>query len=280
MEDISQYGALQLALNATVALFRFVSVAHEGLGIARHAKKAVSVVARARDGTNVLEPERLGWAEELEIFATQQTPDFPFLYRLCAFRLWAILEAAVDDLVREVLQERAELRELPVFTKIEGPLIEFAMSTPDEQAETLVGLVKQRCAASLKKGAGRFESLLGAVGLDGPVPDGARRVLLELSEVRNVVAHRDGKVDSRFISRCPWFAATKGEMLVVTGKDFDLYTGAVHWYLVELMRRIQVTYPTPLDESLYMTVTQLVETLADLEQRLEERLRVRKTPGA
>ncbi len=54
-------------------------------------------------------------------------------------RSWELLRFGPRHLeTREVLSicfERAELRELPMFAKIEGPLIEFAAATPDEQTE-------------------------------------------------------------------------------------------------------------------------------------------------
>lgn len=270
-----QDGALDLAVDATFQLDRFVETAWQGLGYASEATRVAVALAgyrnrKASPGSPQHPiPEELERATKLEAFSAEQLPHFPFLHSLAAFRLWAILEAAVEDWLREVLQNHAELRQRPAFASLEGPLVEFAAVPVQEQNEILIERQKRRFGSPLNRGVGRFEALLDTVGLGGPVAGVPRRTLLELAEVRNVVAHKNGKADARFIERCPWFPAQKDHLLIVTHRHFHRYVTAAHWYLVELSRRHLTLYPeTERDPG--KTLTEIVRLLTVLETRLGE----------
>ena len=204
----------------------------------RIAKTLADPKYRLRADAHDLTIEEEKNASKLEAFAAEQKPDFPFLHSLAAFRLWAILETTADDLVLERLREDQDLWRKPIFMSIEGSLVQFTFALPTEQTEMLVTRLKQKLGAPLKIGVGRFEALFEAVDIAGEVADLPRKVLLELSEVRNVTAHKNGRADARFLEKCPWYEVDKGEMIRVTHPDFVRYKTAAHWYLVELFRRL------------------------------------------
>jgi hypothetical protein len=265
--------ALDLALDATFQLVRFVEIAWGGLGNATEARKATLVLADYRNRNLPVgspqhpTPEELEHAKKLEAFAAEQMPHFAFLHSLAAFRLWTILEVAVEDWLSELLQTHAELRVQPAFASLEGPLVDFVAMSVREQSRVLVECQKQRLSAPLKKGVGRFEALLNTVNLGGPVPDLQRRVLLEVAEVRNIVAHKNGRADSRFINQCPWFGANENSQLLVTHQHFQRYVTVAHWYLVELSRRYLTRYPEK-QENPPKSLDERIDLLAVLEARL------------
>jgi len=139
-----------------------------------------------------------------------------------------------------MIRDFAETRALPAIMKLTGPLVEYASATESDQAEQLLNLLKNDKSASLKEGCGRFESLLNAINLGGPVTPKASKKLLELSEVRHVLVHRRGRVDRKLLSKCPWLPQKIGERFKPTREHFNDYGACVHWYLFELERRAQV----------------------------------------
>jgi hypothetical protein len=267
--------AIDLAVDATFDLSRFVHVAREGLGAAAQATRVAKVLAGSRNRTRKAgtpphpTAEELESASKLEAFAAKQFPHFPFLYGLAAFRLYAILEAGVEDWLRDLLVIHPEIRERPAFAQLEGALVPFARATPLQQAQMLLDGVKGRLATPLKKGVGRFETLLDACGLGGAICDVVRRLILELIEVRNSVAHRNGKADERFLQQCPWFLAARGQPLLVTPLHFDRYVVAVHWYLVELSRRYDAIHPSSAGAA-SKKPAEIQELLDELKARLQQ----------
>lgn len=264
---------LGIAVGATVELDRFVETAWGGLEYAEHAIKIVETLARSpylRGGPREPAPAEKERPAKLEAFAADQRPHFSALHSLAAFRLWAILESAVEDFIRRLLEDDS-FRHRPALLSIEGSLIEFASASLEEQCEILLARLKQRLGANLKVGVGRFESLLDAVGRGGPVDDLVRRVLLELSELRNVVAHKNGRADRRFLERCPWYGAREGEDLVVTHLHFHRYITAAHWYVVELDRRSAVLDLQQKEAEVLLRPVQ-PEELTEILERLVKRL--------
>lgn len=172
-------------------------------------------------------------------FAETQTANgSPYLFSLCSVRLWALMEALVDELVVEAMQNPQDCPGKAVLAKLKGPLIDFKLAPADEQAEFLSETLKQAVDASLKLGVGRFEVLLEPVGLSGQVNEAARKVLFELSQVRNIIVHKSGKADRRIIEACPWLAAKRGETIHVNSEMFARYLMAAYWYIVEIRGRV------------------------------------------
>lgn len=169
----------------------------------------------------------------------------PYLFSTCSVRLVALLEALVDDLVAQAIQEPAIPKNHQILSKLKGPLLEFAAAAPDEQAEYLTETLKQAVEAPLKTGSGRFEALLDPVGLGGPIPDVIRRALCELVQVRNVLMHKGAKADRRLIESCPWLGYGRGDKVAVTQKRFHGYRLAAYWYLVEIHGRVHDRFGEP-----------------------------------
>jgi len=185
-------------------------------------------------------------SEEVRSFVKKQNAEgFPFLQQLSVVRLWTILETVVDDAAAHTLR-RSLPADLPAEVRtIRAPIFEYLAADEESQTTFLLDCVKQDARSSLKVGVGRFESLLSAVGYGGQVEEIVRRTLLELSEVRNVVVHRAGKADDRFIERCPWMNLTKGSRLALSRIDFSRYAAASNWYAFELLHRLLHTIDDP-----------------------------------
>ena len=201
-------------------------------------------------------------AKEIQSFALdQRASGFSYLYTLAAVRLWGIIEACVDDLVAGALTTIEECKDRDLLFRLKGPLLEFRSASADEQAEFLAELLKSAVDATLKLGAGRFEALLDPCGLGGGLDDQVRRVLLELSQVRNLVVHKSGRVDRRLLEQCPWLRHTLGEALHTSATDFGIYSSGVYWYLMELARRVRRRRGEAEDQELENILGSLLESV-------------------
>jgi hypothetical protein len=200
---------------------------------------------------------------EAERFAEREGPvGFPFLYSIASVQLWALLESAVDDLVAEILTQRPQAMMEDSVRRVKGPLVEFALASATERAEVLGELLSHEVGARFKLGVGRFETVLAAVGFGGPVADGPRRWLLELSQVRNAVVHCGSTVDARFASLCPWLGLSSGQVLRISGSRFASYIFSSIWYLLELLRRWEASDASVTEHDRRNTV----EFMAEVEQ--------------
>jgi hypothetical protein len=121
---------------------------------------------------------------------------------------------------------------------MEGPLLPFINASPEDRAELMFIALKQKLSVALKPGVARMEELLEPVGLHGQINDAVRRLLLELGAVRNVLVHRNGITDKRFIVACPWLQCREGRPLSLSHNHFEMYWFAVGWYMLEISRRV------------------------------------------
>jgi hypothetical protein len=103
----------------------------------------------------------------------------------------------------------------------------------------LVGELERELGTSLKQGVNRFEALLALFGLSGPIDDGTKKALFELSNVRHVIVHRRGVADKRFSDACPWMGLRPGDEVKVTSRQYERYLLAAVKYSVILRERLE-----------------------------------------
>lgn len=236
-----------------IELTRFVRVAWSGISymsVARDMQQSIAKI-RGKDSSEatVQAKSESDLLTDVESFSETQTKlGFPYLYGLAAIRVWSILEAMIQDLVRECLIEHERARSTEPVRKIKGPLLEFSTASPSMQAEFLVNQLANDLGSKLKKGVGRFESLLGAINLGGNVHETVAKQIFELSELRNAIVHRSSLADTRVVAACPWLKLNVGDKIQITPKQFQSYSLAARWYMCELALREHQTYsldPTP-----------------------------------
>jgi len=213
-------------------------------------------------------PERYEHARQqalvLESFAKdERTAGFSYLFDLVVVKLWSILETWSDDLLVEQLRAPAKCKDKHLIMSLKGPLLDFANAGPDEQAELLATELKVAVKAPLKLGVSRFEAIFEPLGLDGLVPDIVRKTIFELSQARNVIVHRAGIADSRFVEACPWLDVSLGQPLRLSPMHFHCYALGARWYVVELNRRIEIRDQTTPRQKVLDTLAKLLTGLSD-----------------
>ena len=176
--------------------------------------------------------------EELHEYAKEQSDaGMPYLRALLTIRYVTIMETVVQDAVTISLETVPSVLNQDEVRKIKGPVAELIAASAAERAEFFANALAQEVKAPLQTGIKRFEALLNAVGLGGPVDSAASRTVHELLQVRNVLVHRNGRADARFSKACPWLNIHPGEDLVVTSAMGERYRSVTLYYLIEIIKR-------------------------------------------
>jgi hypothetical protein len=216
-------------------------------------------------------------AKPLEEFAkAEQSSGFPYLHGLACVRLMTIIETAVDEIVVAAFLKLPVPFDRPPLSRIEGPLLPFIRLSEQERAFQLTELLSRETRAPFLPGCAKFEILLEAVGLSGEIPALVRRLILEQAESRNVIVHKSGRVDARFLERCPWRQLKPGDVLPIDHKRFRLFLEATRCYLYEIYRRWTVmAHPLLSDPDKHTPPT----TLKKLRQESEESIQAMLDAG-
>ncbi len=188
----------------------------------------------AGNGLKKLRPAR----KAARIAKEERDSGFSYIFGLGAVKLCSLMETAVDDLVMAMLCS-PECRQRPAVTRLKGSLVEFIALDHEEQSRHLADALAFDLKSTFKPGVGRFESLLDAIGLGGPVEDDVRREIMNLLETRNVLVHRSGRADKKFINNCPSLGFKEKDEVRIDRDRFSKYIAACGWYLLEMNRRLR-----------------------------------------
>jgi hypothetical protein len=93
----------------------------------------------------------------------------------------------------------------------------------------------------------KLESLLGLVGLSGFINADVKRNLIELGHIRNVLLHRRGIADAKFVQACPWLTIRVGERVEVNSTAVERYTDATLSYQGLMLARMKAVFKIDAD---------------------------------
>jgi hypothetical protein len=224
----------------------FIEVAVSGFGMAAQSlkihelMKTSPVSPLSKLSAQQLVEERSKSEKLVDYAKREEKSGFSYIHELAITRLWSIVEAALDEVSLYCLKKHPQILESDYFKKIKAPIIEFLKLSKEDQLEHLLERFKNEVNSNLKIGMGQINSLMEPMGLTGSTPDQIARLILELQQIRHLLAHTNGKVDKRVLNRCPWIKFSMGEKLHITFSKFKQYHTAVFWLLLELDRRLRI----------------------------------------
>jgi hypothetical protein len=199
---------------------------------------AISKEDRLSQGDRLSQEEFLLMLREWTEFAERERDrGFPLLYAHTTVAAWGALEAAITDFLVFWITEKPEVLKTEVFTGTKIPLAEFETLERDERMRLLVNELERSLRSQFKAGASRFEALLSAIELSGPMEEETRKDLYEMFHVRNVIVHRASIADRKFVEACPWLGYSIGDQLVVSSEDWERYRTATAGYLAKVGER-------------------------------------------
>jgi hypothetical protein len=163
--------------------------------------------------------------------------DFPLLHSHAIIGMWGALEAMIEDLAVSWIDHNPSVLSEPTIARIRVPLAEFQGMEQADRLRFLIAELQRDLRVDLKSGATKFESLLGAIGLNGPVDKRVRNVLFETQQLRNIFAHRGGVADRRFIANCPQLNYSTGDTVKINSATFvRIYNGLTVYNLIIINR--------------------------------------------
>ncbi|MDR3714067.1 MAG: hypothetical protein P4L51_14705 [Puia sp.] len=232
------------SLDSNELLFRIIHLSEKGIGVLRGMPQITKVLAKVENSTD--DPKSLKRIETAEkeaaLAQTEMESGYPVLHGLAVVALWSWLEHFVKGFLTLWILHRRDALVVPVMQKLKIRFGDYIQLNKTEQAAYLVEMLEQELASSLKRGSNRFECLLDPFSLSGQLPEGCSKILFELQQIRNVMAHRNGKVDRRLKADCPWLKLRINQPVLVTSPMLRNYAEASVQFLVELLYRVGDTY--------------------------------------
>jgi len=162
--------------------------------------------------------------------------DFQLLRASAIVALWGALEVAIEDfLIAWMLNNPSALR-IEALQKTKIALAEYEVLDREDRMRVLFRELERSVIG--KQGVDCFEPMLQIFGLSGPVEAEPKKAINELQHVRNVMVHRGGRADRRFVEACHDWKARVGEPLKLSGKHCSQYRRAVAEYVLTVAERV------------------------------------------
>ena len=174
--------------------------------------------------------------------------DFPLLHAQFTIQLWGSLEALVLTFLRAWLSEVPDAKTRDQIRNLRIRVGEYESLGSDERNMYILDLLEDSVGSRKRPGIGRFETLLDTFGLSAAVDETTRRDLLKLYYVRNVLVHKRGLADRRFIDGCPWLGMTLGQPVIINHSCWERYYVATLRYAKELAERVRVHFGSPIND--------------------------------
>lgn len=166
--------------------------------------------------------------------------EFPILNSQTAVSVWSTIECFVEDVLVAWLANDPEFVNSERVGKIKIQYSDYHRMSESE----LNYLVISELQRDLPRGheIERFESLLALAGLPGNLDAEVKRDLIELGHVRNVLLHRRGIADAKFVQACPWLNIKVGERVKINSDTAQRYLLAGGSYYQSMQARISAYF--------------------------------------
>ncbi|MEU1270887.1 hypothetical protein [Streptomyces sp. NPDC005799] len=217
---------------------QLVEIAYVGTKAMIHLDEVFGVI---EEGREVPESRLTQRKDQVKLARTQIDSEFRLLHGHALMGTWGALESLIEDTVEAWMAFRPEVLLHQNFAKIRVPLAEFLSLTDEQRVRLLVSEVQRDLKLDLRSGVTKFEKLLSSVGLGGPVDPRVRDALFEAQCIRNVLAHRAGIADQRFIDACPSYGLSIGDRLAIDKGTYRRLNFSFYVYGNIVINRILAT---------------------------------------
>ena len=214
------------AIHSTTGMPRLVE-ALEGVRSFSNRNKA----NKARDG----ESSKIEHAEMLAGIARSEIEsDFEVLHGINVVLLWGALESAMRDFLVSWLIRHPVARQAEAISKLRIRIGEYEGLSENDRMRYIIGLLEREYGSYLRPGISRFTQLLHLFKIIPDIDDSLKDHLLEMSAVRNVLVHRAGVADQRFVELCPNARWKLDDVIQVSSKDLPDYLESIYEFLVSV----------------------------------------------
>lgn len=239
------------SIDSQELLMQIIEISKRGISVVRGMPELIKALSQDDETKDkATTTERLARAESDAVLASNEVEtDFPVLHSLAVVALWSWLEHFVKGFVALWLLHHQEALNAGAVQKLRVRLGDYLQLDRDEQAHFLVELLEQETASPLKRGVMRFDSLLEPFGLTFTLPDGCGKLFFELQQVRNAIAHRNGRADRRLLKECPWLEFKINDPVRVSTAMLGAYSGAAAEFALALFYKVRDIYNVAADAS-------------------------------
>ena len=168
--------------------------------------------------------------------------DFALLHEMSTITLWSSLEAMIKSFLALWLENEKSALNSKGVENLKIRLGEYLQLSGTERCEYILELLYREVRAPLQKGISGFETLLGVFGLSGAFDKDLKKDVFELHNVRNLLVHRRGIADLKFLEACPWLRTEAGKKHRVSNDDFSRYVHAVTEYVITVNDRVAIFF--------------------------------------
>lgn len=195
----------------------------------------------ASDETALQEHDNGSIARLNRLAQSEIAEDFPLLHSHSLVGLWGALEACISDVCVEWVDHLDPGDWSKEMAGLKVHLGEWSALPDTDRAPWLVDQIRKNRSSDLNRGIGQFESVLSAIGLGGHVDKSISDVMSQTKAIRNVIAHRGGRVDARFVRECPSFNMVVGEKLKLSGSQLVAAYTAMVMYVESILDRVLIS---------------------------------------
>jgi len=189
----------------------------------------------AQEGTDWLQ-------NKAQLARSELHSGFPLLSAQATISLWADLENGLRTFLAAWLRHEDTAKTIDPIQKLKVSLGEYEAMDPDERCLYTIDRLELEMAPHNRPGIDRFEALFKAFGFETTLDERLKRDLRELYSVRNLLVHRRGIADRRFIQSCPWLGLSVGKQITMTPDAYFKYHHAVTVYLHEIIVRVSARF--------------------------------------
>lgn len=190
--------------------------------------------------------------ERAELAEAEVANDFALVNAMTLISMHGALDALVEDLAPSANSMTVALLATHVMDKANLQHPDLTASLSPEVRHAVQVALQRVLAEDLPKiprlggrGAARWESVLRKAHLAAPpthpIPTDLDEALRELSNLRDVLVHRAGRLDRKAMQACPSLAALlscpEGHLVRLRGGHYRRYSAAVRAYGLEITRR-------------------------------------------
>jgi hypothetical protein len=173
--------------------------------------------------------------EQSPFAAEEMSTGFKTICGHSAIAIWAGIETAIEQMLVNHIQKLPDIKELMALV---APALKLEKVQTTTEADARRSVRKWEAALDDPDALVRAIKMLGAVGLEIELPEKDHRLLVEISEVRNVLLHRGGVIDRGFIAKCPWLGVKTGDELVIDEARLEEFTDAAQAFAAAFSKAV------------------------------------------
>lgn len=161
--------------------------------------------------------------------------------------IYSIVEAAVSNVARLIFPLVPEVAEHDKFKKASIPFAKIIGMDTENIYEYFYELYEREVTQGGKYGYNRFDAILKPLNIEtsGKLKNNQANDIFELAQVRNVVVHKLGIADKKFIEIFPNFGIQSGSRIVIKQEQFKKYYMACRDFVLAIVTSVEERFITP-----------------------------------